>query len=436
MEAYLDHTIVQDEIFPGVPLTIIQTPGKAMVHFTTIVNSGFNLAPKHQYELPHLLEHLAFEGNSTYPSGKAMSIELETAGIYHNAATSSELNWYEFSGPQASLELIQKHVIAQLYTPLFAEESITQQKQVIHNELHRNREEDGYLVWENISQALWGDITSTINDRIARLPKISRQDILDFYNKYYILQNLHFVVCGDISSSAIKKLKRQFRLGLKHAPQGKHSFYQPRLNRISKKNIIVSRATAQDVSTFDLRFYVPYLDDETLATRRVLRTYLAGGLGSIMQRELREAGLTYGIRTFLANRSEHSGFGFSDQVPHKNLEPLLQKCFTYLRLVADGEIDEVAFARAKGQIMNSQEGSLQRSSDFLNWYFNELCHRWKLQSPTEYYAELDSVTIEDMCVVAKKYLSDKEAHWLLSVATKSGEVTEGGLEKELKKVFE
>ena len=434
MAAYLDHAIVQDEIFPGVPLTTIQTPGKAMVHFMTIVNSGFNLAPKHQYELPHLLEHLAFEGNSTYPSGKTMSIELETAGIYHNAATSPGFNWYEFSGPQASLGLIQKHVIAQLYTPLFAEKSITQQKQVIHNELHRNREEDGYLVWENISQALWGDITSTINDRIVKLPKISRQDILDFYHQYYILQNLHFVVCGDISNSAIKKLKQQFRLGLKYAPQGKHSFYKPQLNRISKKNIIVSRATAQDVSTFDLRFYVPYLDDQTLATRRVLRTYLAGGLGSVMQRELREAGLTYGIRAFVMNQSEHSGFGFSDQVPHKNLEPLLQKCFTYVQSIADGEIDEVAFARAKGQIMNSQEGGLQRSSDFLNWYFDELCHRRKLQSPAEYYAELDSVTIEDMRVVAKKYLSAKEAHWLLSVVTQAEDMTEESLLAELEGV--
>ena len=128
MARYLDHTIVQEEIFPGVPFTVIQTPGKAMVHFTTIVNSGFSLAPKGKYELPHLLEHLAFEGNATYPDGKAMSIELDTAGVYHNAATSSEFNWYEFSGPHASLGLLQKHVIAQLYTPLFAQKAIVQQK--------------------------------------------------------------------------------------------------------------------------------------------------------------------------------------------------------------------------------------------------------------------------------------------------------------------
>lgn len=431
MATYLDHTIVQDEIFPGVPLTVIQTPGKAMVHFTTIVNSGFNLAPKDKYELPHLLEHLAFEGNTTFPEGKAMSIELETAGVHHNAATSSEFNWYDFSGPHASLELMQKHVIAQLHTPLFAEKAIAQQKQVIDNELHRKREEDGYRVWENITQVLWPDVTPTIDDRIAKLPTITRRDILDFYDRFYHLQNLHFVVCGDISEAEIKKMKAAFQAGLQKAPQGTHSAYQPKPNRIAKKNIIVTQATAQDVSTFELRFYVPYLDDETLAARRVLRAYLAGGLGSVMQRELREAGLTYTISAFFMNQDEHSGFGFADRVPHKNLVPLLQKCVTYIQAVANGQIDEVAFARAKGLMKNSQEASLQRSSDFLNWYFDELRHRRALQSPIDFYAELDAVTPEDLQKVAQKYLTGKEAHRLLSVATKSGDITEENLLAEL-----
>lgn len=432
MARYLDHTIVQEEIFPGVPFTVIQTPGKAMVHFTTIVNSGFSLAPKGKYELPHLLEHLAFEGNATYPDGKAMSIELDTAGVYHNAATSSEFNWYEFSGPHASLGLMQKHVIAQLYTPLFAQKAIVQQKKVIDNELRRSREEDGYRVREQITRALWPDITPAIDERIAKLPTITRKDIVDFYAKYYNVQNLHFVVCGDISEAAIKKMKVTFQAGLKNAPVGKHVPYLPKPDRVSRTNILVRQATAQDVSSFEFRFYVPYLDDETLAARRVLRSYLAGGLGSIMQRELREAGLTYGISAFFMNQDEHSGFGFADRVPHKNLVPLLQKCFAYVQAVADGQIDTPAFKRAKGLIKNSQEAALQRSSDFLSWYFNELRHRRELQSPVDFYAGLGAVTPEDLQKVAQKYLVGKDAHWLLSVATKSEEITEESLEKALK----
>lgn len=432
MATYLDHTIVQDEIFPGVPFTIIQTPGKAMVHFTTIVNSGFNLAPTDKYELPHLLEHLAFEGNTTYPDGKAMSIELDTAGVYHNAATSPEFNWYEFSGPHASLELMQKHVIAQLYTPLFAEKTIVQQKQVIDNELHRNREEDSYRVWENITQALWPDVTPTINDRIEKLQTITRQDILDFYDQFYHLQNLHFVVCGDISHAAIKEMKATFQTGLKGAPKGEHIAYTPKPNRITANNILVGSASAQDVSSFDLRFYVPYLDNETLAARRVLRAYLAGGLGSVMMRELREAGLTYVIRAFFMNRDEHSGFGFADRVPHKNLIPLLQKCFAYIKAVADGKIDDLAFSRSKGLIKNSQEAALQRSGDFLSWYSDELRHRRELLSPVDFYAELEAVTAKDLQKVAQKYLVGKDAHWLLSVATKSEEITVERLDQALR----
>jgi predicted Zn-dependent peptidase len=314
---------------------------------------------------------------------------------------------------------------------LFAEEAINQQQQVIDNELHGKREEDGYRVRESVTRALWRDITPSIDDRIAKLPSITRQDILDYYAQFYHLQNLHFVVCGDISDAAIKKMKATFQSALKNAPQGQHSAYQPKSDRIAKKNILITQATAQDVSSFELRFYVPYLDDETLAARRVLRAYLAGGLGSVMQRELREAGLTYTISSYFMNQDEHSGFGFADRVPHKNLVPLLQKCFAYIQAVADGEIDEVAFSRSKGLIKNSQEAALQRSSDFLNWYFDELRHRRELQSPLDFYAELDAVSQENLQKVAQQYLSGEGSHWLLSVATKSEEITEKMLASEL-----
>lgn len=60
----------------------------------------------------------------------------------------------------------------------------------------------------------------------------------------------------------------------------------------------------------------------------------------------------------------------------------------------------------------------------------------KLKSPADFYAGLDAVTPEDLQKVAQNYLAGKEAHWLLSVATRSGEVYGGSLEKELKKILE
>lgn len=435
MASYLEHNVVQDEIFPGVPFTVIQTPSKAMVHFTTIVNSGFNLAPKEKYELPHLLEHLAFEGNTTYPEGKAMSVELDTAAVYHNATTSTEYNWYDFSGPHASLELIQKHVVAQLYTPLFAEKSIAQQKQVIHNELHRKREDDSYRVWENITQALWQDVVLPIDERIAKLPTITRQDILDYYEERYRLKNLHFVVCGDLSESEIRDIKKYFKQTLASVPRGKYSPYMPKSGRISKQNIIISNASANDVTSFQLRFYLPTLDEQTLTARRVLRAYLVGGMGSVMFRELREAGLTYAISSFIMNDAEHSGFSFSDRVPHQNVVPLIKKCVQFLVDVADGKIDKVAFSRAKGLIINSQEAAFQRSSDFMNWYFNELQERRPLKSPEDYLHELNNVRENDLQKVAQKYLAKDSAHWLLSVASQDKNMTKAYLQKQLDNIL-
>lgn len=429
MATYLDHAISSDEIFPGVPLTIIQTPGKALVHFTTVVYSGFFLAGKQYYELPHLLEHLAFEGNTTYPNGKAMSVELETAGVYHNAFTSPDYNWYEFSGPHASLELMQKHVIAQLFEPLFHEQSITQQKKVIDNELHRKREDDVFLTYENVLLAIWDDVASPIDNRIQNLSKIDRQAITDYYARLYRLKNMHFIVCGDLTATEVQAIKDRFADGLKDSPKGRLTPYKDQPNRVSTESVILRRGSSHDVTTFQLRLYRSEADDATLAARRVLRIYLAGGLGSVMQRELREAGLTYNINCFIMKETEHSGISFVDKVPHENVEPLIKACMKYMQDVAEGKIDKTAFARAKGQIMNSQEGSLQRSSDFLGWYFDELRARQPLVSPQQYFDDLAAITEEDLQQVAHKYLYGEGSYRLLSVVTQSEVLKKQKLEK-------
>lgn len=431
MTTYFDHNVIQDELFEGVPFTVIQTPGKAMVHFTTVVDSGFYLAERSVYELPHLLEHLAFEGNTTFADGKAMSIELDTAAVYHNAVTSTKYNWYDFSGPHVSLDLIQKHIVAQLYTPLFTEKAIDQQKQVIDNELHRKREEDGYRVLESIGMALWGDVASTIDERLANLPKITRDDILRFYKERYNLKNMHFVVCGDISDKEIGNIKNNLTKGLAKAPRGEYSPYKPRTDRVSEQDILLSKATASDVTSFEIRFYKPMLDDASLTARRVLRAYLAGGLGSVMQRRLREEGLTYGISTFILDDAEHSGFGFADKVPHNNVAPLVKRCVQFVTEVADGEIDKVAFDRAKGLIINSRESAFQRSNDFMGWYFSELQDRQPLKTPADYLSELEKICPQDLVEVARQYLSKDNSNWLLSVATQDSSITVESLKESL-----
>lgn len=429
MTSYLDHNVVQDELFPGVPFTVIQTPAKAMVYFTTVVGSGFWMAPKSKYELPHLLEHLALEGSTTYPDDTMMALQLETVGVYHNAATSSEYNWYDISGPHAALELMQEHVIAQLYEPLFREEAIEQQKQVIHNELERYRSEDGQRVHQQLTQAIWGDRLVTMDQRLKRLPKITRNDIADYYRQKYVLRNMHFIVCGDLDATTITNVKKQFRQALKDKPLGEYQSLAPTPNRIAKQHVWQARATAADVTTLQLRFYQPELDKDTSYARRMLARYMSRGMGALLQRDMRKAGLTYSVDMFTRLDDEHSGFGVADKIPNQHVEAWVEFVARYLRDVADGKIETEAFERAKGMVRNSKESSFQKTSDFLNWYIDDLMVREELEAPSEYFDRMDAVTQEDMMAVVRKYLARDTGNWLIIMATQSKDLSAKRLEE-------
>src|SRR5436309_1033179 len=120
----MQHEIGEHKLVHGARLLTIQIPNTITFYWTSSFKAGYRFVEPHSYELPHLAEHLAFEGTRTYPDALAFKVEIERDGTYFNAATTYDYVSYMFSGSRQELQRIFPINMSQIYEPLYREEAV------------------------------------------------------------------------------------------------------------------------------------------------------------------------------------------------------------------------------------------------------------------------------------------------------------------------
>src|SRR5437899_2033557 len=93
----MQHEVSQHQLAGGAKLLVINMPNASSFYFGSYVRAGWRFSPRQKLDMPHLIEHLAFEGNESFPNPVDFKFAIEKTGTYTNATTSDQLVWYRFS---------------------------------------------------------------------------------------------------------------------------------------------------------------------------------------------------------------------------------------------------------------------------------------------------------------------------------------------------
>jgi insulysin len=138
--------------------------------------------------LAHFLEHMLFMGSKKYPSENYYSKFISENGGSYNAYTSDDHTCYYFS-VQNNAFLQALDVLAQFFiSPLFNKDAIDREINAVDSEHNKNIDND---LWRQIFiLSITADPTTPLskfttgNIESLKIPNI-REDMIDFYNKYY-----------------------------------------------------------------------------------------------------------------------------------------------------------------------------------------------------------------------------------------------------------
>jgi zinc protease len=268
--------------------------------------------------ISHFIEHLIFKGSKYSTSLKNLNNKLNHNGMNVNAATSNFFTYYHISTPNIYIKEAIATLIQIVFNPLFRDKDINSERKVVINELMERMNNPVSFAANAGLKIIYKKDNPIIHPIIGYIPileKITKKDIQDYYNKYYIPQNIIFFTSTFKPKDTIKKIwSSQYKLFSNYSPKNTGyitsklfkslnlSLYNP------SKSVNFSKNFPNNTSYFvSIKYILPKCNIKEQIAFNIFTNYLTGGMSSLLFIKLRdEKQLIYSI-------SSNSDAGFHIQ---------------------------------------------------------------------------------------------------------------------------
>jgi zinc protease len=179
----------------GVPLATIEIDVK---------NGSFTQSP--QYEgLAHMYEHMFFRADSTFPEPNQFWDRASDLGAVFNGTTEEERVNYYMTVPAEKLSDGMHLLAAALRAPLFRQDELERERQVVIGEYDRNESSPFFALSRQMDAKLYpGNFSrkDVIGDRQIVLTT-TPEKMRTIEKKYYVPNNSAVIVAGDVNPQTV-----------------------------------------------------------------------------------------------------------------------------------------------------------------------------------------------------------------------------------------
>jgi len=243
-------------------------------------------------------------------TAEQISRELESKGM--NLSVSADDDYIEVTGTAIQEDLGELFMIMQdvLTNPTFQEPEIAKKKVQLRQALEASRDNPSSLAFENLSLSLYpnhpyGNEGKRVEDN---LDKITRQDLLDYYNLYFTPQNMVVSVVGNVDPTTVTNYLSAMYPACNSCGQSKVTV--PPVPPLAKdKTTTVERQQLSAVWMAEGWLAPPIRDIKEYAALKVLNSLIGSGMSSRLFVDLREKqGLAYVVGSMYPTREQNSRF--------------------------------------------------------------------------------------------------------------------------------
>ncbi len=277
-------------------LTVIhQRKAGNSVVVEVMVRVGSNHELPDERGISHFLEHILFEGTIKRPTNREISNEIEKIGGEFNAYTTNERTCFYVKVLKRHFHKAVEILADILQQPLFAEEHIAKEKNVVLKEIAMVHDEPSYYQWILLQQNLFKKAPCKYptygSSKVIK--GLTREKVSQYFQKHYAPNNMVVSIVGNIANWK-KEVQAHFTAGKKNVPKMVYP-EEPAAEKdqeiVEKRKNIVSTYTVLGFKT------IPRGHHDTYALE-VLNGILGRGQSGRMFTEIRsKRGLAYEVGT-------------------------------------------------------------------------------------------------------------------------------------------
>jgi zinc protease len=357
--------------------------------------------------LSHILEHMLFKGTTSRAPGVIAS-QVQDAGGYINAYTSNDRTVYWIDVPAKGADKAVDILADAMMNATLPEAEYNKEQEVIRREFamgYDNPDRTASLLLFRTAYHT-SPFKEPVIGHLDIYNKLTRQDVLDYYKRRYVPNNLCFVVVGDVNAGQIRDQLASFfekypRTALEPVLVAEEP---PQLGKQEGRDTFPT-----DLSRMNIAWRAPGATSPDAPAVEVLSAVLASGTSSILNAELREKqGLVHQIGGGLYTLSPNEGLIYIGAIadPAKR-EQAEKEILAQVAKVARDGVTESQLAKAKKGLLADHYHGLATARGRASDYGNGWLITGNAEFGRRYLEAIEKVTPADIQRVASQYLRDE-----------------------------
>ncbi len=397
--------IATREVLPnGLVLLQSEQHNLPIVMVTLAIKAGSLVEPAEKAGLANLTASLLTEGTKTRTASE-ISDEIEFVGGDLSSSGGSDYITVTLSilkkDVDKGFELLSDIVL----NPAFSGDEIKRKKALIKGTLKAEEEEPSIVASRAFKKAIFGDgpYGRPVKGFPETIDRITRDDILDFYSRFYASNNAIMAVVGDLNRSELKALMDKYFRGWKQKDIKPVLYLQPS-EPTSPKLIKIDRDVTQ--ANIVLGHIGIKRDNPDFYAVSVMNYILGGGgFASRLMTDIREEkGLAYDVESFFLPQKETGGFEVVLQTRNESANTAVEEVLKEVKGMMADPVSEKELGDAKSFLTGSFPLRIDTSRKIADFLAAVEYYGLGLDYVQRYPEYIREVTREDVLRVARKYL--------------------------------
>jgi len=392
----------------GMKVLLLEDHELPLISGAALIRTGNLFDPPNKRGLAGITGEVLRSGGTKARTGDQLDQDLENVAASIESQIGESNGTLSFSCLKDNVDPVLALFRDVLTAPEFRQDKVDLAKTQSRSEIsRRNDDPDG------IAQREFDDIVYGRNTpygwmiEYADIDNIQRQDLIDFYRRYYFPANITVEILGDFSTDQMKATLEQLFGSWKYTQPAVPAF--PKVEDKARPGLYLATKEDTTQTFFHVGELGGELRDKDYPALEVASEILGGGFSSRLFRNVRtEHGWAYNINASWAANYDHPGlFDISGSTQSSHTVDTLKAIDQEMERIRTTEVTDGELQTAKDTVLNGFVFNFDRPSKTLNRLMIYQYYGYPKDFIFQYQKAIAAVTKADVLRVAQEHFLSK-----------------------------
>ena len=354
--------------------------------------------------MSHVLEHMLFKGTANR-TGLEIDHCIQDAGGHMNAYTSFDRTVYHITIPDTGAKLAAEVLCDIMQNATLPKEDLAGELDVIRREMDMGNDDPSRRSGRRLFETAYtkSPYRHTVIGYRDIFDKLTRDDLIAYYNERYAPNNCFFVVVGAIEPKEVEQWVNEGYVNQPTRPL-------PSVPLVEEPRQMALREVIDEGpfehAHFHFAWHVPDVRHDDIPAMDVLSTLLGGGRSSRLYREVRDTqALVHSVDAWTYAGEQTGLFGMSAITDADKLDQARQAMLEELQQFQDNLVGDQDLAKAIKQFTAANLSSLKTMQGCAADLGSSWLSAGDLDFSRKQLEAARAVTPDTLQAVAKRYLT-------------------------------